>query len=394
MSRTWTNEHLIFDGDQYFQDVIEGIEAARERVAYETYIFDDDPLGHLIENSLVQAAERGIKTQLLVDGIGARYWLERRAGTLAAKGVEVRVYHPLRIYENTSRLLRRLGVGANIIDRGRYLFARMNRRNHRKVVIVDNRQAWVGSLNVSASHSARIIGPEFAWRDTAVRVEGPPLANLIAGFDFAYGKSHDLNGRREKQAKLIHLKRHLRSAAVRQNFTLKLRRRGYQEFLRRVARARRRIWITNAYLAPSTPVLKALSRAAQRGVDVRVLVPRKSDVFFMPWVAGSHYPKLLNHDVRIHEYLPQFLHAKSVLIDNWATVGTSNLNGRSLTNDLEVDIVVRKPVNVRKLAHQFEIDLKNSEEIHLEPRNIGERIKQTLASVIGRFLLWLMRDLI
>jgi len=386
MSRTWTREDLFFDGDEYFNDVIRGIDSAKKSVAFETYIYVDDPIGRRFESALARAAKRGVEVRVVVDGIGARHWVDSRATSLAAEGVQVRVYHPLRIYEATSRFLRKLGVGLKALEYGRILFSRLNRRNHRKVVIVDESRAWVGSLNITADHSAEVRGPENAWRDTAVYVEGPPISAILIGFEYAFKKAHPLKGRREWTQALLKPAPNFRSAVVRQNFTLRLRRRTYQEFLKRIAKARRRIWITNAYLAPSAPVIKTLSRAAQRGVDVRILVPRKSDVFFMPWVAGSHYSALLKSKVKIYEFLPRFLHAKSVLIDNWATVGTSNLNGRSLRKDLEVDIVVRKPSSIRKLARQFDKDLQESEEIRTSPHK--------LASLVGRLILWVMRDLI
>ncbi len=385
MSRTWTREDLIFDGDEYFASVLRGIDSAKKSIAFETYIFDDDPIGRRFEAALARAAQRGVEVRVVVDGIGARHWVENRAARLGEEGVDVRVYHPIWIYEAMSRVLRDLGVSLKALEYGRILLSRINRRNHRKTVIIDSARAWVGSLNISADHSAEVRGAE-AWRDTAVYVEGPPISALLIGFDYAHRRARPIKGRREWTQMILNPVPKFRSAVVRQNFTLKLRRRTYQEFLKRIAKARRRIWITNAYLAPSAPVMKALARAAKRGVDVRVLVPRKSDVFFMPWVAASHYSALLKSNVRIYEFGPRFLHAKSVLIDNWATVGSSNLNGRSLNKDLEVDIVVRKPSSIRKLARQFDRDLQESEEVHSSPHK--------LASLFGRFILWLMRDLI
>ena len=386
MARAWTNERLIFDGDDYYRDILNAIESARESIDFESYIFDDDPVGLKFERALTAAASRGIRVRFLVDGIGSRTWIERRAEKLAQSGVEVRIYHPLRFYAALSRGLNRLGIGLRLLEHGRYIISRLNRRNHRKLVVIDSKIAWAGSLNVSAVHSAEFSGREKAWRDTGVRTEGAPIEALANGFEYAFKRSHDLEGRRSWGVSLLELqgRRRLRSSFVRQNFTIGLRQRGFHEFLRRLGKAKRRIWITNAYLAPSSPVLKALSRAARRGVDVRVLVPSKSDVFFMPWVAGSHYPALLKNGVRIFEFLPRFLHAKSVLIDNWATVGSSNLNGRSLKNDLEVDIVIRTPATVRELAAQFERDLRESEEIRSSAR--GPR------ALIGRLILFLMRD--
>jgi cardiolipin synthase len=147
------------------------------------------------------------------------------------------------------------------------------------------------------------------------------------------------------------------------NFTLPLRQRTYREFSTRLKIAHDRIWITNAYLAPSAPILRRLKKAAKRGVDVRILLPRKSDVFFMPWVAGSYYKELIASGVRIYEYLPRFLHAKSVIIDDWVVVGSSNMNRRSMLKDFEVDIVLNKTESIHACLEKFEKDLIESEEI-------------------------------
>jgi cardiolipin synthase len=162
-----------------------------------------------------------------------------------------------------------------------------------------------------------------------------------------------------------------------------MRRRSFRDFISRVQSAQNRIWITNAYLAPSTPLLRALAKAAQRGVDVKILVPRKSDVFFMPWVTAAHYPKLLKSGIQVFEYIPSFLHAKVALIDDWAIVGSSNLNRRSLIHDHEVDVVVSKPSSIQNLEERFMKDLTQSEQIQKAPLS--------LAAKFGKFLSWLLK---
>jgi cardiolipin synthase len=147
------------------------------------------------------------------------------------------------------------------------------------------------------------------------------------------------------------------------NHTRRLRKRTYEELLHRISTAQSRVWLTNAYFAPSGKLARSLKAACERGVDVRILVPRNSDVFFMPWVATAHYVLILKYGGKVYEYLPRFLHAKTTVIDHWATVGSSNLNRRSLLHDFEIDLVLIDKTVKQTLADQFLTDLQSSEQV-------------------------------
>lgn len=365
---SWDEERLYFDGDVFFAELIQAIDSARIAVELETYIFDSDAIGEKIENALERATSRGIKTRLLVDGIGSLTWINSRLERLAKTGVEIRVFHPVH-YFPFSRTWSRL--------------SRLNRRTHRKMCLIDDSTALVGSLNISASHSFMTRGQD-SWHDTATRVSGAGVKDLKMAFEYAWRRSRLPDGSRHwiESLQLIATWR-LRSQLVRLNFTSRIRRRNFRAFIKKIRSARSRIYITNAYLSPSRPVISALNRAARRGVDVRILVPRKSDVFFMPWVATSYYPRFLKSGVRIYEFLPRFLHAKSVIIDDWATVGTSNLNRRSLLHDLEVDVVLSHPASIEELKNKFEENLSSAEEIR--------RARGGLTAWLGRLVTLLFR---
>ena len=131
-------------------------------------------------------------------------------------------------------------------------------------------------------------------------------------------------------------------------------------------------------------MIRRLQVAAERGIDVIILLPRTSDVFFMSWVAGAHYAQLLKSGVRIFEYLPRFIHAKSVIVDNWMTVGTSNLNRRSLLKDFEIDIVLTSVASKRELELQYLKDLSESQEVKTAPGAI--------MAFLGRFIISFMKD--
>jgi cardiolipin synthase len=174
-----------------------------------------------------------------------------------------------------------------------------------------------------------------------------------------------------------------RESLVRLNFTARLRRRSVGDFLARVRAARERVWIANPYLVPSPAALLALKRAKLAGADIKILVPRRSDVFFMHWVATAFYIPLARAGAEIYEYLPRFLHQKSVIVDEWATVGTSNMNARSLHHDLEVDIVLSRAENTNALALAFQSLLRDAERVDQIPLTWPNWLKGFLGRAIA-----------
>ena len=229
--------------------------------------------------------------------------------------------------------------------------------------IIDNRIGFVGSVNVTADHSAKIRGLA-AWRDMSVRVEGGPVTEMTQAFNDVWERCHDASALPRWKERLTREKRpqHL-YRFIRFNHTRKLRKAHYRSLLRRISRAKHRVLITNPYFAPSRVLLQALKRAARNGADVRILVPRHSDVFFMPWVVTAYYAIVLRNKARVFEYIPRILHSKTAVIDNWAVVGSSNFNRRSLVHDFEVDLVLSKPKTRDELVQSFETDLKDAQEV-------------------------------
>jgi cardiolipin synthase len=140
---------------------------------------------------------------------------------------------------------------------------------------------------------------------------------------------------------------------VRLNDSLRNRHFFYHDLLRRISQAKQRIWITSAYFVPDHRLINHLRFAAWAGVDVRILLTQKSDIFFMPWVASVFYPKLLQAGVKIYEFIPHFIHSKTMIIDDWAIVGSTNLNHRSLFHDLEVDLVLTHESTKASLQQEF-----------------------------------------
>ena len=240
-------------------------------------------------------------------------------------------------------------------------FFHLNRRTHRKYVVVDRELAFVGSQNVSNVHVKKFSGKQ-AWQDLGIVVKGPGLAFLQNAFDHAWDRSYTPEGRRRwfRRKRAPRLKPF---SPVRLNLSPWLRRKFWRDLLYRIRNSKERIWITTPYLAPTRFLLRSLMKASRRGVDVRILLPASSDVFFMRWIATSYYRILVGNGVRVFEYKPRFLHAKSIVLDDWAILGTTNMNVRSFLHDLEVDIVVTGENTKQELASNFESMLKDAKEI-------------------------------
>ena len=149
-----------------------------------------------------------------------------------------------------------------------------------------------------------------------------------------------------------------------------------------MGKSQQRIWIISAYFVPDNMVIRRLIKAAKRGIDVRILVPEVSDVRPMAWISASFYPILLKHNIKIYEYHANMMHAKTIIIDDWFIVGSSNLNHRSMFHDLEVDILLQSEHAKSTIVTQFEQDLEHSHVIQLNTLSK----KPFVTRLIGRFL--------
>lgn len=363
----WAHEKPYFSGDDFFRAIVENIRTAKVSIDVETYIFARDAFTEKIELELIEAAKRGVKIRILVDGIGAMSWIGRWNPELTSSGCQVRVFHPVRF---------------SVFEAGR-VFLRINRRDHRKLWIIDHDRAWVGSMNIACEHLREYRGAA-AWRDTSLEVSGDAVWILREAFQRTWDKSEPYPHKADWRRVFKLRKRLPKNSIVRLNDSRRLRKAGTLELRKKVQSAKERVWITNPYFAPNPFFLSALVRAKHHGCDVKLLVPRVTDVFFMKWVAQSYYGGLLKVGIEVYEYQPRFLHAKSVIIDNWSTIGTSNLNTRSFRHDLEVDLVVTHKTTLEALEAQFKDDLSQARKIELR-----EWLQERWVNRLGRVIAYL-----
>lgn len=371
---TELQQFIFSKGDDYFHTLLSDIQSAHKSIDLEIYIFNQDNLGEKIVAALTQATNRGVKVRVLVDGAGTPVW-DVFAKTLEHAGAQTRIFHPFpwRLWQWSRSYVR-----VPVILKAIYLFLKINSRNHRKVCIIDNKIAYVGSFNISKVHLSREGGGD-GWRDTGVKITGAELNDLIAAFEAAW-EHVPIQERLQNIFKQVNL-----DPIIRLNNSRHRRRLLYKNLLDRIEHCRQRIWMMNAYFVPDNFLLKNLKEAARRNVDVRIVLPQKSDVFFMPWASSAFYRSLLKSGVRIFEYQPSMLHTKILILDDWMLVGSSNLNHRSLLHDLEVDVNIRLPSAKKEIEQQFIEDLKTTQEVGLEQwykRPFYQRL-------LGRLLLYL-----
>jgi cardiolipin synthase len=328
--RTWANEEIYFERDAYFEALFRAIDSASRSIDLETYIFEWDRVGLRMMDRLRAAAARGVRVRLVLDGLGTWFTQERIREALSGSKVELRIFHPFSLFGFT--------------------FSQFNRRLHRKVCVVDQRTCFVGSFNIC----------DLPNRDTAVRLTGGAIWVFVHAFERLWKKRSGFARRGSRGFSLVRL-----------NETQKMRRICNHDLARRIRTAKSRIWVTNAYFVPPLFLLRELCYAGLRGVDVRLLLPEHPDHAFMKSMATAFYRTLMLSRVRIHEYRDSFLHAKTWLVDDWALVGSTNLNHRSLIHDLEVDVVLLRPESREILGARFLKDLEQSTELRLEQLRYG-----------------------
>jgi cardiolipin synthase len=333
-SLCWTQEKIFFSGDEYFNSVIDDIRIAQQSIDLECYIFDYDEIGQKIVEELIQAAQRRVKVRVIVDGIGSAYSASILQRRFHEGGVEFKIFHPI--------------FNPWFIP----VFRTLNRRNHRKTWIFDQTTAYTGSYNISRVHTHFATEP---WRDSGIRVQGSQIEILIEAFNKVWQQNKIWKKRLFEESE--------NSPLIRLNDGKHKRRVYYRELLIRIRDAKEYIYFGNAYFAPHFRLVLELCYSARRGVEVHLLVPRKSDIFFMPWIGSSYYFALLQSGVKIHEYLPSVFHSKNYIIDDWMMLGSSNLNYRSLFHDLELDLRVTHKENKLIFLKESEKDLENSEPI-------------------------------
>lgn len=349
-----TEFSLFFEGDELYEAMLKSIENAEYTVWLEAYIFAKDEIGTRFINAMIDQARRGLDVRLHIDAAGSFGQLSQ----------------PMKLF------LRNNGVKLAYFHRWSWRKPwRYNQRNHRKLLVVDNKVAFLGGFNIHRDSSLECVG-EQRWRDTHVQIQGEIAKDAAWLFELQWhGRLHKTPFQcRANDALITNTNRHCRKAlhCLLQHF---------------FESAETSLYITTPYYVPDYKTQRALITAALRGVDTRLLVPSKSDVTITRWAAQASYAGLLASGVRIFEYQPRMLHAKTIVADNeWSTVGTANMDYRSFFLNYEINLVSRNHYLALALSDQFQRDEQEAVEVH---QNVwlDRHWHEPFFEVVG----WLMR---
>ena len=362
---------LLEGGDALFPRMCAAIDAAQHEVWLATYIFHDDPAALAIMGALRAAVERGVAVHVVVDGFGSIATLAGVRKGLQDSGVQLEVFRPLERW-------------------WAWLQPGQLRRLHQKLCVCDHSVAFVGGINlIDDRHDMNHGWVDTPRLDFAVQIEGPLADAVYATARAMWARAHLARAWREEVRTLarsarparraLTLLRQLRGAAlpaeghategpmraafiVRDN--LRQRRAIERSYVDAIRHARRKVDIAVPYFYPGRSFRRALRGAAKRGVQVRLLLQGKVDYRIAALAARALYDELQGHGVRIFEYTPAFLHAKVALVDDdWATVGSSNIDPLSLLLNLEANVVVRDPAFTQQLAERFDAAFAVSQEV-------------------------------
>ena len=364
---------LLHDGAEAFPAMLAAIADAKEEILLEMYWFEGDATGRRFAEALMRRAREGLRVAVLYDAVGSIGTSRGFWDGLRRAGVEVREFNPVSLWR------RRFDLGA------------LNRRNHRKLLVLDGRVGFTGGVNLADQWSADDEGGG-GWRDDMVRVEGPACRTMRAifahGWETASGLFGDAGPLDERGWRhLPHEGEHITLLANHQFGKGRAIRRAY---LRQIRRARRTVFLTNSYFLPDRVIRRALMGAARRGVDVRVLLPGAIDVPAVRYAGQRMLPRLLRAGVRVWEYGGAVLHAKTASVDGeWGTVGTYNLDHRSWRYNLEVNLAVNAPAFAAELEAKFLRDLGVSREV--KPADL---VARPLREKLLAMLFWRVRRLL
>jgi cardiolipin synthase len=351
---------LLVNGDGYFPQLLAAIEGARRSIHLETYIYADDVIGLRVTDALVTAAARGVEVHVLVDGYGGGEYARRLVSELGPQGVRMKIFRPERWWRLERKLLRRL---------------------HRKLVVVDDRIAFVGGINIVSDYTEVPVGEggRRAGRyDFAVRCEGPIVAAIALAARRLWWTLDLVQLRRRSGPRPVTTLPQPRfDGGVRAALLLRdnLRNRSSIEraYLRAIEDAREEVILANAYFLPGRRFRTALRDAVARGVRVRLLLQGQVEYALQHHAQRALYGSLLEAGVEIHEYRPSYLHAKVAVIDRrWSTVGSSNIDPYSLLLAREANVVVLDQAFAARLRAELVRSIEDdSAQVHAQDARRG-----------------------
>ncbi|MCX7171040.1 MAG: cardiolipin synthase [Proteobacteria bacterium] len=366
---------LLYDGPQTIAAMIAAIAAAKDHINLETYIFDQDELGIRFAELLIARQRDGIQVNVIYDSVGTLGTPQAFFDKMRDAGIHLLAFNPVNPLKLTAPWA-------------------PNNRDHRKILVVDGSVAFTGGVNISSAYAnsslfrsksrpnaTNATSAKVGWRDTHVKIEGPAVAALQWAFLEAWASqnSPDLPDSnffpplKEAGDKLV------RVLASEPGGDYEI----YKAYVLAIQEAKKTVHITSAYFVPDVQILRAMTDAAQRGVDVKLILPGVTDSGLVFHAAQSFFSEMLASGIRIYRLQIAVLHAKTAVIDKvWATVGSTNIDTRSFLHNNEINVVVFSDEFGAAMENAFVEDLRLSEEVtreKWEQRPFADRFKEWAA---------------
>ena len=359
---------IYFSGDEKFQALLESIEGAKKFIHMEYYIFKKDNLGKIVLDALTKKAMEGVEIKLLVDGMGGRTLTKDFIKPFKDAGGELEIFIP--------PLVPLFNV-------------RINYRNHRKITIIDGREAFIGGFNVGDEYLG--FSKKFGyWRDTHIKIMGAAISSLQWRFylDWRFATNKEIGS----------CLTYLVEDNVENDVGIQIVSSGPDSkwpsikdgYFKMISNAKEKIYIQTPYFIPDDSIYEALKTAGLSGVDVRVMIPNMPDHPFVFWASLSYIGELLQAGVKFYTYEKGFLHSKVFIMDEFvSSVGTANLDIRSFKLNFEVNAFIYDDIMNLKLTDKFKLDILDCKEITLEDYNMRPRlvrIKESFSRLLSPIL--------
>jgi cardiolipin synthase len=356
--------NILQNGQATFSAILEALSKAKDHIHLEYYVYEDDNIGNKIKDILIQKASQGLEVRMIIDAIGSWSLSKRFLRELKKSGVKVGVFMPVRF-----------PLIAN----------KINYRNHRKIIVVDGKVGFVGGLNIADRYLEGT--PELGiWRDTHLKIEGDAVQSLQTVFitDWYFVTKSYLQG-----------DRYFPPHSVQNQLLVQITSSGpdsdwsniMQAYFTAITTAEKFIYISTPYFMPNESILTALKTAALSGVDVKLILPGRSDVSTMLYGSISYAEELIRAGVHVFIYQKGFNHGKIMMVDGvFTSIGTANMDGRSFNKNFEVNALIYDHKQANEMRESFLQDIADSEEIRLQEfliRPRKQKIKESLCRVLG-----------
>ena len=356
--------NILQNGEATFGSILQALEQAEDHIHMEYYVYEDDNIGNKIKDILIEKAIQGLEVRLIIDAIGSWSLSKRFIRDLKSQGVDVGVFMPVRF-----------PLVAN----------KINYRNHRKIIVVDGKIGYVGGLNIADRYieGTLELGP---WRDTHLKIEGDAVQSLQSVFitDWYFVSKEYIQG-----------EKYFPKNSVDNKLLVQITASGpdsdwaniMQAYFTAITTAEQYIYISTPYFMPNESILTALKTAALSGVDVKLILPSRSDVSTMRYGSLSFAEELIMAGVHVYLYQKGFNHGKIMMVDGvFTSIGTANMDGRSFNKNFEVNALIYDRQQAKEMRDSFLNDIADSEEIRLQEfliRPRKQKIKESFCRVLG-----------